>query len=147
MKPYNFNYLLLCFHILSSTTVINNLSEKRHQHTNHQQTTNKNESIQDRKMKHGKSHNPSYFYPRKLRKSNNSIGLLLVIGFLVLSPVPAVELCDLAQALRHLTLCSKMVYFADTVYLRHHDVHQPAALRHVRNPLHLRMYSFPHLST
>uniref|UniRef100_A0A0A9EI95 Uncharacterized protein n=1 Tax=Arundo donax TaxID=35708 RepID=A0A0A9EI95_ARUDO len=32
-----------------------------------------------------------------------------------------------------------MIHLASMPNLDHHDVHQPATLSHIRNPLHLRM--------
>jgi len=65
--------------------------------------------------------------------------------------ISAPELCNLTQALSHLALRSHMVHLASMADLGHHDVHQPATLCHIRNPLHLGCNPFlsssvPHFS-
>ena len=61
----------------------------------------------------------------------NSTALLVLVLLRRFLLVSAFELGDLPQALSHLPLRPHVVHFAGVVHLGHHDVDQPAALRHV----------------
>ena len=57
--------------------------------------------------------------------------ILLVFAFLCFLPVSTFELCNLTEALSHLSLGPHVVHFASMVHLGHHDIDQPTTLRHI----------------